>query len=716
MVDARGPQRPRPGHLPAARRARHRPRDRPLRRASTSMPTRSRRPPRRRSAPSCRPPAPATSTAASSARRPTARTPRGSTSPGPTPPRWPSSSPAARSRRWSSTASRRRASALKMAYAGWTKGTAALLLTMREAARAHGVEDDLVREWEHSIPSLPERSAQAARQADDEGLAVGGRDARDRRHAGAPPISRPASTRRRPRSSSAARAVERRSYPLTREDRRDGRVARPPPDGAIERLVATIRRRPWPVSPPSSPSPRARSPTRAPRAACAARARCPASSTAATTTRCAFAVDERELRHALAARGAVVELELGGEATPAVLKDAQRHPVRGHTMHVDFLRVNLNVAIHAVVTLELLGGDDAPGTIEGGVLEHVTREVNIEALPNDIPERLQLDVSVDADQRHARRSSARHGARRASRSSTTSTRPCVATLTPPKLQAELEALDEEAALEQETAARRRGRGARRRRGRGRGRLRRRRRRRRELRVARARAPALRRGLGSGRLARRRAGQPGRALRAHAAQRRLRGGRGARAPLGAAAPQAEVRRALHRRAAPAPAARASPCCCPQTFMNEAGNSAGPARGALHLELDRVLVLHDEIDLPFGEVRTRVGGGLAGHNGLKSLRRGPGLAGLRAACASASGARTRPIPTSSRRTCSGAGGEPGRGRARSSARRRRRRAHRARRRHAVDRSPDNRARARCTLVRVQPRVIGSGHPASKLRGEV
>jgi 3-hydroxyisobutyrate dehydrogenase-like beta-hydroxyacid dehydrogenase len=61
------------------------------------------------------------------------------------------------------------ASALKMAYAGWTKGTAALLLTMRDAARAHGVEDALVREWEHSIPSLPERSAQAARQADEKG-------------------------------------------------------------------------------------------------------------------------------------------------------------------------------------------------------------------------------------------------------------------------------------------------------------------------------------------------------------------------------------------------------------------------------------------------------------------------------------------------------------------------------------------------------------------
>jgi PTH1 family peptidyl-tRNA hydrolase len=62
--------------------------------------------------------------------------------------------------------------------------------------------------------------------------------------------------------------------------------------------------------------------------------------------------------------------------------------------------------------------------------------------------------------------------------------------------------------------------------------------------------------------------------------------------------------------------------PQTYMNDAGRSAGPARGALKVDLDRVLVLHDEIDLPFGDVRTRVGGGLAGHNGLKSLQRSLG----------------------------------------------------------------------------------------------
>ena len=62
--------------------------------------------------------------------------------------------------------------------------------------------------------------------------------------------------------------------------------------------------------------------------------------------------------------------------------------------------------------------------------------------------------------------------------------------------------------------------------------------------------------------------------------------------------------------------------PQTQMNVSGDSAGPARGSLKVPLDRVVVLHDEIDLPFGDVRVRLGGGLAGHNGLKSLKRGFG----------------------------------------------------------------------------------------------
>jgi PTH1 family peptidyl-tRNA hydrolase len=64
--------------------------------------------------------------------------------------------------------------------------------------------------------------------------------------------------------------------------------------------------------------------------------------------------------------------------------------------------------------------------------------------------------------------------------------------------------------------------------------------------------------------------------------------------------------------------------PQTYMNEAGRSVGPARGELKVEPDRILVLHDEIDLPFGEIRVRLGGGLAGHNGLKSLKASLGTA--------------------------------------------------------------------------------------------
>jgi peptidyl-tRNA hydrolase, PTH1 family len=64
--------------------------------------------------------------------------------------------------------------------------------------------------------------------------------------------------------------------------------------------------------------------------------------------------------------------------------------------------------------------------------------------------------------------------------------------------------------------------------------------------------------------------------------------------------------------------------PQTYMNDAGDSVGPARGAFKVPLDRVLVIHDEIDLPFGEIRPRTGGGLAGHNGLKSLKAGLGSA--------------------------------------------------------------------------------------------
>jgi large subunit ribosomal protein L25 len=100
-----------------------------------------------------------------------------------------------------------------------------------------------------------------------------------------------------------------------------------------------------------------------------------------------FSVDARELRVALAGSGAVVDLSIdGSKPTPVVLKEAQRDPVRGATTHVDLLRVRLDKPIHAVVPLELTGVEDVPGVKEGGILEQLTRELNIEALPTAIPE------------------------------------------------------------------------------------------------------------------------------------------------------------------------------------------------------------------------------------------------------------------------------------------------------------------------------------------
>jgi large subunit ribosomal protein L25 len=107
-----------------------------------------------------------------------------------------------------------------------------------------------------------------------------------------------------------------------------------------------------------------------------------------------FQVDSRELRQALAHAGAVLDLKIGEEgATPVVLKELVRHPVSGATMHIDLLRVRLDVKIQATVLVDLVGADDAPGVKEGGVLEQITREVTIEALPNDIPDAIQHDVS-----------------------------------------------------------------------------------------------------------------------------------------------------------------------------------------------------------------------------------------------------------------------------------------------------------------------------------
>jgi large subunit ribosomal protein L25 len=107
-----------------------------------------------------------------------------------------------------------------------------------------------------------------------------------------------------------------------------------------------------------------------------------------------FAVGARELRAALAARGAVLELAIDSSgSTPAVLKAAQRHPVRGDLMHVDLVRVRLDQPIQATVAIVLEGADDAPGVKEGGVLEHITHSILVEALPTSVPESISHDVS-----------------------------------------------------------------------------------------------------------------------------------------------------------------------------------------------------------------------------------------------------------------------------------------------------------------------------------
>jgi large subunit ribosomal protein L25 len=106
-----------------------------------------------------------------------------------------------------------------------------------------------------------------------------------------------------------------------------------------------------------------------------------------------FDADARELRLALAGTGAVLDLSIDGKkATPVVLKDAQRNPVRGETTHVDLLRVRLDEEIHALVPLELAGIDEAPGVKAGGVLEQITRELNVQALPTAIPESIVHEV------------------------------------------------------------------------------------------------------------------------------------------------------------------------------------------------------------------------------------------------------------------------------------------------------------------------------------
>ena len=107
-----------------------------------------------------------------------------------------------------------------------------------------------------------------------------------------------------------------------------------------------------------------------------------------------FQVNERELRHLLAEGQTLLDLKIdGGNAVPVVIKEQQNHPVRDQIIHLDCLEVRLDEEIQSEVPIELEGSDQAPGVKEGGVLEHVTREVTVEALPTEIPEQITVDVS-----------------------------------------------------------------------------------------------------------------------------------------------------------------------------------------------------------------------------------------------------------------------------------------------------------------------------------
>ena len=108
-----------------------------------------------------------------------------------------------------------------------------------------------------------------------------------------------------------------------------------------------------------------------------------------------FQVSERDVRTVLSEGAALFDLEIdGSKAVPVVIKEQQHHPVRGSLQHLDLMQVNLKEAIQAEVAIELEGVDDAPGVRGGGVLEHVTREITVEALPAEIPDNICVDVSA----------------------------------------------------------------------------------------------------------------------------------------------------------------------------------------------------------------------------------------------------------------------------------------------------------------------------------
>ena len=107
-----------------------------------------------------------------------------------------------------------------------------------------------------------------------------------------------------------------------------------------------------------------------------------------------FKVQARVLRQVLVDGSALIDLKVGGDsARPVIVKDQQLHPVRDEVMHIDLLEVRLDEKIEAPVAVHVEGTEEAPGVKEGGVLDQVTHQLNIEALPTAIPDYIAVDVS-----------------------------------------------------------------------------------------------------------------------------------------------------------------------------------------------------------------------------------------------------------------------------------------------------------------------------------
>jgi large subunit ribosomal protein L25 len=108
-----------------------------------------------------------------------------------------------------------------------------------------------------------------------------------------------------------------------------------------------------------------------------------------------FQVAERDVRNVIAEGAALFDISIdGGKGRPVVVKEQQLHPVKGTLRHIDLQEVRLDEAIQAEVLIELEGVEDAPGVKASGVLEHVTREILVEALPTAIPDKIVVDVSA----------------------------------------------------------------------------------------------------------------------------------------------------------------------------------------------------------------------------------------------------------------------------------------------------------------------------------